>query len=63
MCPMCRYNGSLGALKGNMSKGVSTTEVANIKARNATMAFSLHVLSSSSLFLFFLSFSYAGVIF
>ena len=29
-----------------MSKGVPTTEVANIKAKNATMAFSLHVLSS-----------------
>ena len=52
---MCRYTGPLGALKGSMSKGVPKTEVANIKAKNATMAFSLHVLSSSSLFLIYFS--------
>ena len=64
MCPMCRYTGSLGALKGSMIKGVPKTEVADIKANNATIAFSLQVLSSSSLLnLFFLSFSFAGVIF
>ena len=44
-----------------MSEGVY--EVANMKAKNATIAFSLHSLFSSSLFLFFLSFSFAGVIF
>ena len=64
MCPMCRYIGPLGALKGSMIKGVPKTEVADIKANNATIAFSLQVLSSSSLLnLFFLSFSFAGVIF
>ena len=52
---MCRYSGPLGALKGSMSKGVPKTEVANIKAKNATIAFSLHVLSSSSLFLIYFS--------
>ena len=46
MCPMCWYSGPLGALHGNLSKGVSKTEVANIKAKNATIAFPLHVLSS-----------------
>ena len=55
MCPMCRYTGPLGALKGSVIKGVPKTEVANIKAKNATMAFSLHVLSSSSLFLIYFS--------
>ena len=47
MCPMCRYTGPLGALKGSMIKGVPKTEVADIKAKNATMAFSLHVISRS----------------
>ena len=61
MCPMCRYTGPLGVLQGNMSEGVY--QVANMKAKNATIAFFLHSLSSSSLFLFFLSFSFAGVIF
>ena len=61
MCPMYRYTGPLGALQGNMSEGVY--EVAKMKAKNATIAFSLQSLSSFSLFLFFLSFSFAGVIF
>ena len=43
MCPMCRYTGPLGALQGSMSKGVSIPEVADIKAKNATM----HCLFSS----------------
>ena len=47
MRPMCRYTGPLGALKGSMIKGVPKTEVADIKAKNATMAFSLHVISRS----------------
>ena len=55
MCPMCRHTRPLGALKGSMIKGVPKTEVADIKAKNATIAFSLQVLSSSSLFLVYFS--------
>ena len=55
MCPMCRYTRPLGALKGSMIKDVPKTEVADIKVKNATIAFSLQVLSSSSLFLIYFS--------
>ena len=62
MCPMCRYTGPLGALKGSMIKSVPTTEVADIKAKNAIMAFSLHVRSSSSLFLIYVSSAFPSLV-
>ena len=62
MCPMCRYTGPLGALKGSMIKGVPKTEVADIKANNATIAFSLQVLSSPSLFQIHFSFPFPSLV-
>ena len=62
MCPMCWYSGPLGALEGSMIKGVPKTEVANIKAKNAAIAFSLQVLSSSSLFLVYFSSAFPSLV-
>ena len=45
-----------------MVKGVPKTEVANIKAKNAAIAFSLQVLSSSSLFLVYFSSAFPSLV-